>query len=310
MTTTALANWYGSNRMLAKHVGEELAGCSWVGIPFAGGMCEVPHIGARQLLVNDLHRHVINLARVVKDQPKALIRRLSGLPFHPDVLAAAQARCIQRELHRAAAKIRPTDQLFNVDVQPGQVFVGSRAAELTFLPDGVPDLAWAEDYFVCTWMTRGGKSGTKGEFQTGQSFRWDAGGGGSNRRYRSAIDSVFGWSGTMQRCEFRTMNALDVIAEVKDADGFGLYCDSDFPGPGDLYAYGIRTAGQPHLAAAVSRFKKTRVVMRYYEVPLVRELFPEGKPWTYVCRTGRAQSNKDKPEILILNGPSRAGVAA
>lgn len=30
-TTTAIAPWYGSNRILAKHVGEELAGCTWVG---------------------------------------------------------------------------------------------------------------------------------------------------------------------------------------------------------------------------------------------------------------------------------------
>lgn len=38
---TALAPWFGSNRMLARYVGEELAGCQWVGVPFAGGMAEI-----------------------------------------------------------------------------------------------------------------------------------------------------------------------------------------------------------------------------------------------------------------------------
>jgi len=32
--------------MLGAHVGKALQGCSWVGIPFAGGLCEVPHIDA------------------------------------------------------------------------------------------------------------------------------------------------------------------------------------------------------------------------------------------------------------------------
>lgn len=29
----ALAPWYGSNRMLAEHVGKALEGCTWVGVP-------------------------------------------------------------------------------------------------------------------------------------------------------------------------------------------------------------------------------------------------------------------------------------
>lgn len=37
---SAIASWFGSNRMLAPRVGEALTGCDWVGIVFAGGMCE------------------------------------------------------------------------------------------------------------------------------------------------------------------------------------------------------------------------------------------------------------------------------
>ena len=42
---TALAPWFGSNRTLAENVGRALAGCEWVGVPFAGGMCELLPVG-------------------------------------------------------------------------------------------------------------------------------------------------------------------------------------------------------------------------------------------------------------------------
>src|ERR1700693_1384880 len=88
---TALAPWYGSNRMLASEVGKQLDGCNWVGIPFAGGMCEVAHIKARTLLIGDTHRHIINLACVASD-PKLgpqLYRRLRRTAFHPEIISRA-----------------------------------------------------------------------------------------------------------------------------------------------------------------------------------------------------------------------------
>ena len=69
--------WFGSNSENAAEVGRLLEGCRFVGIPFAGGMSEVPFITAKQILANDLHRGVINLARVVRDDVAraALIQR-------------------------------------------------------------------------------------------------------------------------------------------------------------------------------------------------------------------------------------------
>jgi transcriptional regulator with GAF, ATPase, and Fis domain len=97
--TTALVPWYGSNRILAKHVGAELAGCKWLGVPFAGSCCELLYCDARTIVVNDLHRHLCNLVRVVAD-PKlgpALYRKLRRVVLHPDLLAQAQERCAIRE---------------------------------------------------------------------------------------------------------------------------------------------------------------------------------------------------------------------
>ena len=84
---------------IAKHVGEELEGCAWVGIPFAGGMCELIHIDAGSILVNDKHRWIVNLARVIQDPTLAmgLMREVDAKLFHPDELAIAQRRLRSRE---------------------------------------------------------------------------------------------------------------------------------------------------------------------------------------------------------------------
>src|SRR5262249_46710613 len=133
MKVTALAPWFGSNRMLGAEVGKLLVGCEWVGVPFAGGMSEVAHLKARTVAGNDLHCHVINLAKVVAD-PKLkddLVAALEAVPFHPVALREAQFRC---------------DGLWSN---------GSTLDD--------PIVNWARDYFVSAWMARNGKAGTKDE---------------------------------------------------------------------------------------------------------------------------------------------------
>src|SRR5690606_10176371 len=95
MKVTALVPWFGSNRSCASYVGEAMKGCEWVGVPFAGSMTEVRYIEARSVLVNDLHRHLINLARVTADTwlGPELYRHLRRRVFHPDELAWAQSVC-------------------------------------------------------------------------------------------------------------------------------------------------------------------------------------------------------------------------
>jgi DNA adenine methylase len=295
MNTTALAPWFGSNRMLAKHVGQELDGCNWVGVAFAGGMCELAHIGARSLVVNDAHRHMINYARVAADPklgPK-LYRHLRRVPSHPVALVAAQSRCVEREQTHADP------------YTGGMLFQPDKPAMVTG-----PDLEWAVDYFVAAWMSRNGTAGTKGEFNAGMSVRWDAGGGDSATRVRSAVASLVAWRRVLRRANFTTLDAFDFIdTKVKDEAGIGLYCDPPFPGPGDAYKHTFGEDGQRRLADAVGRFTRTKVVMRFYDHPLVRALYPEDR-WTWVLRTGRKQTNGDAPEALLLNTPTLAKAGA
>lgn len=273
---TALAPWFGSNRSLAHRVGHELRGCNWVAVPFAGGMCELRHLTARTILVGDQHRHVINLANVLRSDEYGpmLIRELRRVPFHADALAHAQAVC------RAAE--------------------GKRFGALG--EDWGVCYAEALSYFVCCWMGRASKAGTGDEFRSGLSVRWDAGGGDSATRFRSAVESLRDWRAIMPRCTFVVTDAFAMLDKVKDQAGCGVYCDPPFPDVGDEYRHKFTEAQHRELARRLSAFKKARVVARFYRHPLVEELYP-APHWRWLeLAGGKTQANKAAPEVLLLNG--------
>lgn len=278
MKTKALAPWFGSNRTLAHHVGDQLAGCEWVGVAFAGGMSEVAHIAARTVVVNDLHRGIINLARVTADPvlgPK-LIRALRRVAFHPDELHAAQERC--------------------------RTFLGGE-----YQPGSRTSFEYALSYFVSAWMARNGTAGTRRELDAPLSVRFDAGGGDSVVRFRSAGASLREWRTVLARCTFTVLDVDEFIDRVKDKPRHGLYLDPPFPGPGDNYAHRFTEEQQRQLAARLAAYKVCRVVCRFYRHPLIEELYPAPR-WRWLdLDGGRKQSNaKDAPEVLIVNEPAAA----
>lgn len=268
---TALAPWFGSARMIAPHVGQELAGCKWVGVPFAGGMTELLCIDAPSIVVSDLHRHVINLALTVQHEVygRTLRRKLRETPFHPDAMARSQAYCKE------------------------------------YNPIHQPDLTAAYHYFCCCWMGRSHKSGIDDEFNGGVSIRWNGNGGDSNTRYRSAIRSLVRWQQVMRRCNFSVMDCFEFLARCEDAPRHGIYCDPPFPEVGDRYRHQFTEANHRRLAVTLSHFKETRVVCRFYRHELIEELYPECN-WTWRRLVGRKQSNAEAPEVLVINGPSKA----
>jgi len=267
LTVTALAPWFGSNRMLGPEVGKALRGCKWIGIPFAGGISELAHIKASTIVVSDLHRDIINLACVVANpEGRAwLIREADAMPFHPDALETAQIRCKE---------------------SPPPVDLDCKRA------------LW---YFVACWMGRSAKAGTEDEFKGGLPVRWSATGGDSNTRYRSAIESLDAWGAIMRRCNFVCQDVFEFLDNVKDLDGHGLYLDPPFPGPGDAYKHKFTEAQHIRLAHVLSSFTVTRVVCRFYDHPLIRKLYPEAGRWTWNRLKGRKQSNDEAPEVLITN---------
>lgn len=230
MKTTALANWFGANRMNAGLPGLLLKGCAWIGVGFAGGMCELPHFDARQMIANDLHRHCINLARVVADDGLyAQMRyRLENSVYHPDTLAAARRRCLYLE------------ETFN-----SALFSDGR------LMDEIPSVAWAADYFVSTWMGMGGRSGIHDEFAGGISHRFTASGGGSSTRFWSAFDSLPAWHKSLRRWEFSTLDIFEFLSCCHSREGHGLYLDPPWWELGDQYKHRFDEADHRRLAKIV-----------------------------------------------------------
>ncbi len=273
---TTLVPWFGTNRSLAHHVGALLKGSAHVTVPFAGGMCELRHLTARAIVVSDLHRHVINLANVLRNDEHgpALIRALRRVPFHEDALAHAQAVCRAAEGKRFGA--------------PGEEW-GVCYAE-------------ALNYFVCAWMARSGKAGAGDEFKGALSVRWDAGGGDSAIRFRSAVEALRDWRAIMPRCTFLVMDVFAMLDKVKDAEGCGLYADPPFPDVGDEYRHKFTTDQHRELARRLTAFKAARVVCRFYRHPLIEELYP-APHWRWLeLAGGKTQTNAAAPEVLLVNG--------
>lgn len=281
--TKTLAGWFGSNRLLSGRVGVELGKLDWCAVPFCGGCPELPTINTRAGVAADLHRHIINLARCITDNVAFLNFRdlVDARLFHPDEMAAAKQRCNEREkvvsLFTAAIPI---------------------ASDM-----GKPDPEWAADYFVTVWMGRGGHAGKKTEFSQSIATRWTAGGGDSAIRYRSAVASLPGWRKALNRWSFECRDAFDIIDRVKDAPGYGIYCDPPWPDAGHEYKHGFSDQQHERLADRLAKFQHTRIVIRYGDHPLIQHLYPESR-WTWLRQTSRAQTNGDVAEVLILNGLS------
>lgn len=280
MRITTLVPWHGSNRTLAHLVGERLSGCTWVHVPFCGGMCEIGYIEAATILVGDVHRHVINLARVVRDYHKNVLLRdmLSKTAYHPDELAEAQAKCRLVEAAHASDRGCPYS-----------------------------DLEWAHAYFVATWMARNGMAGTRDEFDASYSLRWCDGGGDSAMRFRNATWALADWCTVFQRCTFVLEDVFTsaVNGHDKDEERHGRYWDAPFPGPGDRYKHPFDESKQRRLAELAHILKRSPIVIRYYDHPLIRELYPQDT-WHWEYNDGRRQTNEAGPEVLISRRAKRS----
>lgn len=265
----ALAPWYGSARRQAAQVGEACRGAKWVGIPFAGSLCEVPAIlaaGANAVGVNDAHRHLVNLGRVAAD-PKlgaALVRRLRRTPFCIEALRASQAACAAEE------------------------------------PGDEPGLELAVGYFVCCWLSRSAEAGKLNEFRAGLAIRYGAGGGNSVLRFANAVGGLPAWRRMLQRCSLSADDAFDFLARCNDRDDAAIYCDPPWPDVGKGYKHSFREQDHERLATSLNGFAKARLVVRAGEHPLPRKLYGEEDGWRWLALHGRNQGNRESTEWLIV----------
>lgn len=295
MKIRAIAPWFGGKRTMAPLIARQLGRHTQYFEPFCGSMAVLfAKEPSRGETVNDLHRDLINLARILQNQDEAerLYERLQRTLFDERLLTETAPTILEHDAHN---DLRDPD--------------GDRAY-------------W---YFLASWMGRNGVAGTaRADYRI--AVRWTASGGSPTIRFRSCTESIPAWHQRLQNVVILNRDAFQIIPKFDDAPGSAIYADppyhtasrcegatNDHGGSGRYlheFDHGDTLFGDEHLKLRdqLAAFKRARVVVSYYDCPRVRELY-DG--WTFIdctrqkniqAQNGRGERKKDAPELLIVNG--------
>ena len=286
---TAIVPWLGSKRNLAPTIVEELGLHRVYWEPFCGSMAVLlakpPCV---METVNDLHGDLVNLARVIQH------------PEHGPRLYRRLRRTLMAEsLHAESAA------LIRSEPSPGRLDPGR-----------------AYHYFVASWIGRNGVAGTAST-NNGFCVRWTANGGHGAKRFDGAVRSIPAWRRRLANVTILKRDAFEVLEKLEDGPGASVYVDPPYlsqtrsanagfgRGHGSsLYVHEFAIGDHERLAEALSRFRRARVVVSYYDHPELERLYPT---WTKrrievskaMAHQGRRGKNDTKAiEVLLLNGPS------
>lgn len=277
MKISAIAPWFGSKRTLAPRVIAELGEHRDYWEPFCGSMAVLlAKPRATNETVNDLHGDLVNLARVIQDEVSAvkLYRRLRRTLF----CEGWHAEC-QKQLK--AGSDDPIDRAYL--------------------------------YFVASWMSLSGIAGTK-RAQSKLCIRYTSTGGNPTVRFHNAVASIPAWMKRLRAVRILNRDAFSILKNIPDADGTVIYADPPYLVKGAEYKHDFSDDDHRRLAEALCGFRRTRVVVSYYEHPDLASLYPG---WTkvnvhtrkaLVCQSARDMKGVKSvaPEVLLINGPSFA----
>lgn len=278
---TSLVPYFGGKRTLAPEIVREFGPMRAYWEPFCGSMAVLFAIAEPCAMetVNDLNGDLVNLARVVQDERLSveLFRRLYLTP------------CAET-LHREAAE------------RWRALGYGAAGTEA--------DLERAVDYFLCSWLGRNGVAGTN-SYNQGFCRRFTKNGGHAAKRFLSAVESIPGWWERLRHVTILSDDGFALLERIEDAPGVVIYCDPPYVEKGAKYIVDFAPEDHARLAAALGRFRKTRVVVSYYEHPLLDGLYAGwNKRRLKATKSLVNQGMRDKegsveaPEILFINGPS------
>lgn len=281
MKITALAPWFGSKRTLAPRIVELLGPHRAYWEPFCGSMAVLlAKEPCRMETVNDLHGDLVNLACVLQAEGMA-----------KSLYASLERTLMHEDLFKAAVKVVEQDM-------PGAMPAGERAY-------------W---FFVHSWMGRSGTSGMVPRHNGQFSGRYTNNGGHAATRWRNAIDSIPEWHERLRNVVILRRDAFEVIDKLEDAEGTVMYVDPPYIGVRagrDGYRYEFTDGDHRRLAAALARFERTRVVVSYYEHPVVNALYTPDRwekisiemPKNLAAVNKRDKANDVKAvEVLLVNG--------
>lgn len=278
MKVTALAPWFGGKRTLAPRIVEELGEHRVYWEPFCGSMAVLlAKPSCVMETVNDLHGDMVNLARVIQHETHG------------------------PKLYRRLRRAFMAEELFD---ESGDIM---RASE----DSGELDPERAYHYFVTSWMGRNGVAGTA-SYNHHFSVRYTANGGHAATRWRAAVNSIPAWRKRLATVTILRRDAFGIIPRIEDKAGTAIYVDPPYVKKGAKYVHDFTEDTHRTLAEQLARFNLTRVVVSYYDHPLIDKLY---SGWTKRnCEVAKALSHQGQrgknatraPEVLLMNGPSNA----
>jgi DNA adenine methylase len=279
MLIGALQPWFGGKRTMAPIIIEELGPHRAYWEPFCGSMAVLLNKPAAAMeTVNDLHGDLINQARCVQHPiyGPELYRRLRRALNSHELFLESRERC---------------------DAEPC-------SREL--------DPQRAYDYMLCGWQGMNGVAGTDGK-NLGFARRFTKNGGHAAKRFASMVDSIPAWRRRLRAVSILRCDGIELCEKIEDAAGVVIYADPPYLVKGSKYLHDFDWLAHRRLAKALQRFRKTRVVVSYYDHPDLAALYPG---WTVHHETmskslvsqGRRGTQNDKTanEVLLINGPSYA----
>ena len=256
MKTKSPLPYFGSDAQVARELGALLDDCNHVTIPFVGGASILPHLKSRAIVANDLHALAINFYRQMSSTNKELLI----------------ARCQCTLSH------------------PGNLELAQKTMQCEAPRD--VDRAWA--FWALCWLGRKGKGGTK--YQGGKpSVRRTANGGNNASRVRAAAGDLEAWAEHFERCEWEQSCFRELLPKVADDTQCGIYADPPWVGARD-YLHSFNEKDHRDLAEQLNRFEQTKIVVRYGDDSLIRELY---SGWTFIEQESRTQANTKINEIWI-----------
>ena len=292
MKVKSLAPWFGGKRNIAAdivaEIGAEIGDHRVYWEPFCGSMAVLFAKSACVMeTVNDLHRDLINLARVVQDDTEGprLFGRLSRTAMHESLFRDASESIADGEAS---------------DFDPQRAY----------------------HYCIVAWLGRNGVAGT-GSYNGHFCVRYTANGGHAAKRWQSVIESIPAWWSRLQNVTILCRDAFELLERIEDKAGTAIYLDPPYIEKGTTYKHDFgmtskrgqnrEAAIDEHrrLATALQRFQLARVVVSYYDHELLTELYPS---WTkrhidatkaLVSQGRRGVGGTVKaPEVLLINGLS------
>lgn len=274
----AIAPWFGGKRTLAPKVVSQLGKHTAYWEPFCGSMAVlIAKPQCTMETVNDLHGDLINLARCIQHDTISV-----------DLFSRLSRVACSEELHRQAAE---------------------RHRARGNAPSGEPDIDRAVDYFLCSWLGRNGVAGTS-SYNQGFCRRFTKNGGHAAKRFVSAVESIPDWWHRLRNVTILNGDGFELLERIEDANGVAIYCDPPYLVKGAKYLHDFDCDDHRRLAELLRRFKKTRIVVSYYDDERLKDLYPGWRcDRIEVTKSLVNQGMRDKgvavkaTEVLLVNEP-------